>query len=208
MDTLAELNQARPQRLGLNLFRGIGFALLCGASGFFAPMIFGLSFTACRWWILGVNNFDRAYDLNLLTIYLAPPAIGTAIIFAASGWATFAPRGTFRFVRTLVTIAVISLPSWIVLALLLESLGLTAHRFKGDSRPLVEPLPVLLFAIPPTVTALILSVMRSLRGSAVRTPESSCPVLGDNTAKIGTSPAGAGYNAVNAEPCRFREKPR
>ena len=114
----------------------------------FAPIIFGLSFTACRWWILGVNNFDRAYDLNLLTIYLAPPAIGTAIIFATSGWATFAPRGTFRFVRTLVTIAVISLPSWIVLALLFESLGLTSHRFKGDSRPLVEPLPGLHFAIP------------------------------------------------------------
>ena len=70
---------------------------------------------------------------------------------------------------------------WIVLALLFESLGLTSHRFKGDSRPLLEPLPVLLFGIPPTATALILSVLRNLKGPAMRTPESSCPVLGDNT---------------------------
>ena len=41
-------------------------------------------------------------------------------------------------------IAVIALPSYIVLALLFESLGLMSHRLKGDSQPLVEPLPVLL----------------------------------------------------------------
>ena len=149
----------------MNYIRGIGFALFFGTIGFFAPILIGLSFTVCRWWVYGFNDFDRAYDLQLLPTYLASPAVGIAIIFATAGWATYAPKGIYRFTRTLIIIAALSLTSWVVLAHVIESLGLSPRGHIGRHQRLVEPLSVLCFAVPPVAMALILSKMRARRSS-------------------------------------------
>jgi hypothetical protein len=164
MDTFCEVTHARRERPGLNCLRGIGFTLLFGAAGFWGPIVLAVSFTVCRWWILGASDFDRSYDLHFLSTHMAFAVVAIGVVFASSGWATFAPRGPFRFTRTLIIIAAISVVSWIVLASLAFSLGLVPRKLKGDPVPLVDPLGVLLFSVAPTVTAVVLSLKRRTVG--------------------------------------------
>jgi hypothetical protein len=159
MNTSSDRDRDRLQRPGLNLVRGIGFALLCGTIGFLAPILMGLAFTFCRWRVFGFNAFDRALDLRSLPENLAYAAVGAAILFAAAGWASYAPNGTYRFARTLVTVFAISVPSWFVLGNACSALGLLPDHFRGEVRPLVELADVLMLSIAPVVTALVLSIM-------------------------------------------------
>ena len=106
-------------------------AVLLGALGFVVPILVVVGFTVCRWIVQGASEFDRGYDLHWLPQRLIYPAVGTAFVFAAAGWATFAARGGYRFARTFATIFAISVPCWFALAVL----GISPPRYKKPRPP-------------------------------------------------------------------------
>jgi hypothetical protein len=148
---------AEQQKSRLSYLRGTCFALLFGAIGFAAPILIVVVFTVLGWIIKGTREFDRKYDLHRLSETLIFPAVGTAWVFAGTGWAVFASRGNRRFMQTLALIASISVPLWYLLA----AMGMSPTRYKGMEHPLIYPTEILLFALPPVVIAMVLSMNRS-----------------------------------------------
>jgi hypothetical protein len=146
----------------LSYLRGFGFALLFGAVGFAAPIIVLVSLTLLNWTFTGASDFDRKYDVDRLPEKLTYPAFVVSWVFAATGWATFAPRRHYRFTKTLFMITVISVPLWYVLG----SMGMSPPRYKGIDHPLFYPSEILLFVIPPPLIAAILSIIRCKKQSA------------------------------------------
>jgi hypothetical protein len=153
-----EQNDSQRQKPRLRIRRGIGFASLFGAVGFAVPILVIVGFTVCQWVIEGSNAWDRAYDLSLLPTKFGGAAVITALLFAAAGWAAFAPTGTYRFASTLVLIFAITLSSWGLLELLAYSMGLLPHQYKGTQPPPTYPqilLGILFFAVPILASSVI-----------------------------------------------------
>lgn len=168
MNSPVDRHNVRSGERPFNVLRGIRAALLCGAIGGAAPILFVVTYTMGRWVIEGTSDFDRAYDLYRLPQVLVFPVIGTAFVFAAAGWATYAPKGSYRFARTLLLIAVISVPSWFALA----GMGMAVPRYKSIEHPPIYPREALLLVVPPAVTAVVLTMLRSDRSRVdVGSPE-------------------------------------
>ncbi len=145
-----------------HFLRGACATVLLGALGFVVPILVVVGFTVCRWIVQGASEFDRGYDLHWLPQRLIYPAVGTAFVFAAAGWATFAARGGYRFARTFATIFAISVPCWFALAVL----GISPPRYKNLDHPLIYYAEALMFAIPPLAAALVLSIRRGYRSKS------------------------------------------
>lgn len=139
--------------------RGFKFAALAGVIGFAVPVVVMAAATAARWAILASNEADRAYDLAWLPTNLAGAAIAFTFVFAGAGLATYAPNRTYRFLRTLGIVVLISIPSWWALA----ACGMAHTRYKGIEHPIIYPSEVLMLAIPPLVIACALGTLRSRR---------------------------------------------
>jgi hypothetical protein len=150
---------SKQQKTRLNYSRGGGFALLFGVVGFAAPILLFLLFTVLCWLLNGSSEFDRKYDLCGIPDKLIFPAIGTAWVFAGTGWTVFASRGKRRFLQTLTVMVLISIPSWYLLA----GMGMSPTRYKGIDHPLIYPSEILLVAIPPSLTSLVISMKDSKR---------------------------------------------
>jgi hypothetical protein len=140
----------------LNPVRGaraaVGFALF----GAIAPIVFMVVFTLVHWGIGNASRIDWRGDIRQLEGGLLGPVIGCALVFACAGWATFAPRGSYRFARSLVLILVISLP----LGWFLGSLEITPRRFKGIRHPLLYFSELLVLVVPPIVAATFVTAFR------------------------------------------------
>jgi hypothetical protein len=161
------LNAERKTRL--QYLRGAGFALLFGIIGFAAPIFMVVVFTVLGWLINGTREFDRNYDMRRLSETLIFPAVGTAWVFAGTGWAVFAPHRKHRFLRALLVITFTSIPFWYLLAFL----GMSPRRYKGMEHPLIFPSEILLFAIPPLIIAFVLSMRRDKRCTDANDAEES-----------------------------------
>jgi hypothetical protein len=148
-----------PETARVSIVRGSCFALLFGIVGFVTPVVIVTGYTVLNWIIEGSGDVDRRYDLCLLPTKVVFPAVATAFVFAGAGWATFARRGRLRFVLMLALISTVSVPSWFVLAVI----GMSPPRYKCIDHPLMYPSEVLSFAIPPLVTAVVLTMMRGNR---------------------------------------------
>jgi predicted permease len=148
----------------LNYLRGSCFALLFGAIGFASPILVMVGYTVLSWRIHETREFDRKYDLRILQRELIFPAVGTAWVFAATGWATFATRSKYRFAKTLAIIVSISVPLWYLLAVI----GMSPPRDKGIDHPLIYPSEIILCAIPPSLIALVLSAKSCLGKDTIR----------------------------------------
>jgi hypothetical protein len=149
-------SQNPQSRSECNFLRGFCYSLLFGVLGFIVPILVMLLITIAQWGILGSPARDRTADLELLPRRLAFPSVGMAWILAATAWATFAPIRAWRFIRNLALLAVISVPSWWILA----SLGMSSPRYKGPAHPPIYPSEILMLAIPPITVALILSTIK------------------------------------------------
>lgn len=166
--------EARGQEAELRVLRGIGSALFLGVIGFLLPVLALLGFTALRWVVEGANDVDRRFDLAWLPEKAIFSAIGTGFVFAGAAWATFAPRGVHRFVRTLAIVFAVSVPTWYALAFA----GMTVPRLKSIRHPLIYPREVLLLAVPPIVAGLVLAARRSSKAQCRppwSTPSSETP---------------------------------
>jgi hypothetical protein len=150
------------QHEGLKIVRGACYASLFGVIGFLTPIVVVLAYTVLHWMIAGSKEIDRTADLYSLPGQVVFSTVCMAFVFAGAGWATFAPRGSYRFAWTLLTITAISVPSSFVLSIL----GMSPPRYCGTEHPPIYPSEVLMFAIPPIASALVLAVMRQKNPAA------------------------------------------
>jgi hypothetical protein len=154
--------QAGKQGPALRPGKGLGFALLFGLAGPLAAVALSLAFLAIRWWRTEASPWDRSNDLRSLPFMLTDALIVISLVFSAAGWATFAPRGENRFVRTLAIVFAVSFPLWFVLGTAYEASGLAPHAHKGEpTPPLGQLVGFVLMAIPPFGTAGVLSAVRA-----------------------------------------------
>ena len=141
----------------LDVVRGTRAALILGGVGALAPVALMVGVTVIQWWINHTSEWDRRYDLLWLRNRMVGPTLGCAVIFAAAGWATYAPVGRHRFTPALVLIVAGSLVLWPMLM----SLSLTPQRLKGVDHPEFYPLELTIWLTPPILIALGLAQGRA-----------------------------------------------
>ena len=146
--------------LDLNPVRGLLAAVVGASAGAVAPIAIMVACVVLRWWITGASDFDRRYDIGWIRENLPGPVIGCAMVCACAAWATFAPRGSFRFARTLAIVTAISFCLWFVVG----SMELTPRRLKGIEHPMFYPSELLLLMGPPIVAAALVTAIR-VRGT-------------------------------------------
>jgi hypothetical protein len=147
----ADVPEGSPPRLGGHLVRAFLFTVLFGVIGMVTPILIFLSGTVVRWIVEGASEFDRADDIHQLAEVLIAPVLGVGLVFAAAGWATYAPRGTYRFASTLLLVFVISVTSCFTMVPVFGAIG-TSNSWRW-----------IFIAMPPVVTALLLTVLRGVR---------------------------------------------
>jgi hypothetical protein len=147
---------------------GIAAALVYGLVGFCAPIVVVLTFTVFRWFLENASEFDRDADLRRLPGQLIFMVVGTAFIFSAAGFATYAPRGRFRFTWTLLRIFILTATSWFLLA----ATGVMRPRYKSADHPLIYVSEFLILSLPPILIGVGMAILRG-RGSTLTstTPE-------------------------------------
>ena len=153
-------------KVRLDFARGGCAALILGILGAVAPVTLMFGVTVAGWLLFGSSGWDRRYDLAWLRDRMGGPMLGCATVFAAAGWATFAPPDRRRFTPTLLLISLSSLGLWAVLT----SLPLKPTRLKGIDHPEFYPTELLLIIGPPIVVAVGLSLIRDRRASLPKPP--------------------------------------
>ena len=142
-----------------NLSRGVRGTVLWAGIGAVAPVVMMVVFTLCRWCVWEASASDRQYDIAHLPDSLLWPVIGCAAVCACTGWATYAPIGSFRFAKSLAIVFAASVPLWLVVG----SMGLTPRRTKGIENPAIYPSELILVIGPPIVAAILLAAIRVKR---------------------------------------------
>jgi hypothetical protein len=154
----------------LNPVRGL-FAAVVGASvGAVAPIVVLFGLAALRWWVRGAPEFDRRYDFAWIRDALPGPVVGCATVFACAGWATYAPRGGFRLVRTLAIVTAISLAIWCLPGWVSLWAEITPRRLKGIEHPVFYASEWIVLVGPPIVAAALVTAVRA-RGARERSSE-------------------------------------
>jgi hypothetical protein len=141
---------------GIDYRRGIAAGLIFGAIGFCAPIIVLAVITAIRWFLENAPAIDRNADLQRIKEQLIFMVIGGTFLFSAAGWATYAPRGNFKFAWTLLKIFVLTVASWY----LLRALGILQPRCRIEVQSLIYPAEVLILGLPPLLIAAALTLIR------------------------------------------------
>ncbi|WZO98115.1 hypothetical protein EP7_005170 [Isosphaeraceae bacterium EP7] len=158
MNTTSGKQHPDHRRAGPNLARGLGASLLFGLIGAAIPMIVLAIMMVGRWMIFGASEFDRRADLARFMIEFSSPSIGIGCVFAAAGWATYAPASPQRFARTLAIIALISIVAWPLVILFANSFS---PRFKRSPQSPVPILTYLLLGTPPLLASYWLTKLRN-----------------------------------------------
>jgi hypothetical protein len=145
------------------LLRGLYGAILGAVFGAVAPAVIVLGGSACWWHAWGSSEIDRAYDRHAVLPDIPGLVVIGATLFACAGWATLAPRGTYRFTRTLSIIVAITVPIWCGVGWVIGSIDLTPVRYKGIEHPAWYPSEMavaIVCLIIPIVVSAVLTVVR------------------------------------------------
>jgi hypothetical protein len=156
MTALTNQNSTPPKIEGINYGSGIAAALGFGLIGFFAPIAVMLTFTAFRWHLENASDLDRQADLHRLPEQLIFIVVGTAFVFAAAGFATYAVVGRYKFAWTLLKIFLITIACWF----LLLALGILQPRYKAPHHPLIYPMEFLTLSVPPLLIGVVMALFR------------------------------------------------
>ena len=128
------------QETGLDIPLGLLSAFGFGVIGFVATSI-----------LLGVMG-DNLFPNQILF-----PATGITFILAATGWATFAPRGKYNFTWTLALIFLLTVASWCIIGPFISSMP----KAKVSDAPIHHLRFFFFLSVPPLAIALIISLIRS-----------------------------------------------
>jgi hypothetical protein len=153
--------------------RGILAAMLGALGGALTPITILGSFTVCRWYFEGTPAIDRQWDLDRFQGKLLWPVIAFATVSSCAAWATVAPRGTYRFAKTLAIVFSVSLPLWF--APLLLGLSPRQPRKSADHPAIYRSELVVMIGAPLIATALLtaIRIYGSRAGRAQKPPQSS-----------------------------------
>ncbi|HEY3964033.1 MAG TPA: hypothetical protein VGM05_05705 [Planctomycetaceae bacterium] len=116
----------------LNVFRGLMMAVICALAGVTVSVAVLSAIAVCRWYAWGANDVDWRYEMSFVTNAMPSMISGFAAVFGAAGWATYAPRGSFRLAKTLAIILLVSLPLWFLVWYAAEWIGLSPRQSKDD----------------------------------------------------------------------------
>src|SRR5438445_9542663 len=93
----------------ISVLRGLMGAFVCALAGVTISVALLSVLAVCRWHASGGTGADWRYDMNWAINAMTSLIPGFVAVFGATGWATYAPRGSFRLARTLAIIFVVSL---------------------------------------------------------------------------------------------------
>ena len=146
----------------LNIRRGLIGALVCAAIGAIVSagplLLLDLDFLARRWRDpvkLSTTEDYLFWAQNTLTW----PVVGCAFVLGAAGWATYAPRGKYRFVTSLAIVFAASLCTWWTI----KATGWLPLRLKAYIHPTMYTSEAIALASPPLFVAIILTCVRTWR---------------------------------------------
>jgi len=142
----------------LNVLRGLRAALLLGIVGAAATALVAFCFMANGWFLNGTDALERSDDLRYFPFKFAIAIFGVSLLFAATGWATYAPRGEYRFTITLGILAVTSVALWILILIVRKTVA-PWDKVEKLETPLQVFFVVLACAASP-VAGLVLSIIR------------------------------------------------
>ncbi len=136
----------------LNVRRGLIAAALSACGGAAACFALTWSILLVKWWVMQTPALDRRYDADDLSSFIVYPAVGCAFAFACAGWATFAPRGRWRFARTLALVVLVPVAIWVIVS----CTGLFPHRLRKHAYfPDTSTEVVVFIALPIIATAVV-----------------------------------------------------
>lgn len=148
----------------LRIARGL---LAAGSFGIIvAVVVAGLLVLKC--W-LAPEVFDRSLQDELRWFFQRKgiyPVIGCAAVCACAAWATYAPRGTFRFAGSLAIVCGTTIPLWYFLTSL-------HPRRKGDDFGVDNPSDLAILIVPPILVAVVLTVVRMYQAPKERSTTAS-----------------------------------
>jgi hypothetical protein len=144
----------------LNLFRGLRAAVLLGIVGAAATVLIALCYMVVGWFVFETIAIDRSYDLQHFWSRYNMAILGISLLFTATGWATYAPRGEYRFIINLGILGVISSVLWILIATVRNAV---APWYKVERETSLQVFfDVLAYAVP-LLVGLLLSIVRCVR---------------------------------------------
>ncbi|WP_417393521.1 hypothetical protein [Gimesia sp.] len=153
----------------INICRGLIAGLLGALTGLLGPVLIVGIYTLLNWYFHQTPEIDRRADMQYWRYHAVAPLAGTTIYLSLAAWATYTPRGTYRFASTLVILLFISFP----LTGFLMNTRLTPHRQPYDNSPPLYFSEFLIMLLAPTLVASLLIVIRSRRRDAADTKELS-----------------------------------
>lgn len=153
----------------MNIIRGLIAGLLGTLVGLLGPVLIVGSYTLLYWYFHETPEMDRRADMDYWRFHAVMPLAGTTIYFGLAAWATFTPRGDYRFARTLVMLLCISFP---LTAILMDAILIPRRRPYDNSPPLYVS-EFLIMLLTPTLVAATLIIIRSRRKEEAGTNELS-----------------------------------
>ena len=142
----------------LNITRGLKGAVFGAVAAWGVLALLTLGYCEYRW--LTRSN-DVTTFLRLVRDQREPmegPVLGCTAVATAAGWATFAPRGRYRFVRSFASVFAGSLAMWAVIG----ASGIIPRMYRGVS-PAVDFANDLSIGLSPLIVGLSLSIIRTCR---------------------------------------------
>ncbi|MCA9006858.1 MAG: hypothetical protein KDA70_16400 [Planctomycetaceae bacterium] len=153
----------------MNMIRGLIAGLLGTLVGLLGPVLIVGSYTLLYWYFHETPEMDRRADMKYWRLHAVMPLAGSTIYLGLTAWATFTPRGDYRFARTLVILFCIALP----LTGILMKTSLTPERRPYDNSPPLYFSEFLIMLLTPTLVAATLIIIRSRRKEETDTNELS-----------------------------------
>jgi hypothetical protein len=155
---------AKPPWTWPTLLRGLHGAILGAVFGAVAPAAIVLGGAACLWHAWGSSEIDHAYDRHAVLPHIPALVVMGATLFACAGWASLAPRGAYRFTRTLAIVIAITVPLWCNTGWVVRSTELTPVRYKGIEHPAWYPSEMAVAIVCLIVPIVVAAVLTAVRG--------------------------------------------
>lgn len=145
----------------MNFRRGVLAGIAFGLAGLVGPPLVIGAVTGVAWWLNGTPRFDRRWDILWWWDRAFPGIVVIPLLLFFTGLATYTPQRYFGFAKTLLILAVTSLP----LSAFLGVAGWAHPRVKSIEHPPMYLSEVLMFVIPMAAVALILLEYRRPRAA-------------------------------------------
>ncbi|QDT99396.1 hypothetical protein [Gimesia aquarii] len=139
------------------IMRGMIAGLIGALVGGVVPLVLISLYTITSWYFHNTYEIDRQADIAYWRNEVVYPILGVAIYFGLAAWATYTPKGNYRFTKTLAILFFLSIP----LTLFIRVLRQPTPQYKTIEVPNAYFSEFLLLFLPPLLITCVMIAFRS-----------------------------------------------